>query len=124
MKVFLGFVVLAAFLASSCVTTPPSLTPEATIAFQHNQVEKALDLIRDIAQAGATLAPPVFTVNGAYTVTKWHEATIKVLYASSTGWKVTLLTSLTQLSTLLTPTDLAQVSPYIELARTLLSQVN
>jgi hypothetical protein len=124
MKVLIPFLLVIALGTGGCAAVPVNLTPEATTAFQHNQIEKALDLVRDIAQTGAGLKPPVFTVAGARTVTKWHEAAIKVLYASSTGWKAIVLTSLSQLPLLLSPTDLAQVSPYVELARTLLSQVN
>ena len=110
-------------LLGGCSATPPALTPQATQAFYSNQIEKVLDLIRDTAQAGAALTPPVYTVAGARTVTQWHEAAIKTLYAAGSGWQVALDTSLTQLPTLLNAQEAAQIAPYLSLAHTLIQQV-
>jgi hypothetical protein len=122
MRTLLAAFVVVSVMFAGCSAKPPVLTPQATLAFNSLQIEKALDLIRDTAQAGAALNPPIFTVAGARTVTLWHEAAIKVLYAAGNGWQVTVSTTLTQLPTLLTTAEAAQITPYIALAQTLLQQ--
>ncbi len=124
---FRNLFVIAVMVSSlglyGCSATPVNLTPQATLAFNQTQIEKALDLIRDTAQAGAALNPPIYTLVGARVVTQWHEAAIKTLYAAGSGWQVVLNTGLTQLPLLLTPAEAAQIGPYISLAQTLINQV-
>jgi hypothetical protein len=118
-------VVTTLLLLTGCAgNVPPALTPAATLAFNQTQIEKALDLIRDTAQKGAALNPPVFTVAGARTVTIWHEAAIKVMQTAGQGWQTTVTTSLTQLPLLLTASEATQIAPYIALVQTLISQVS
>ena len=123
-KTFIAtLIVLTTLFVGGCVNTPPALSPQATLAFNQTQIEKALDLIRDTAETGATLNPPVFTLASARAVTQWHEAAIKVLYADQSGWQVILSTGLTQLLIVLPPNEAAQIQPYVQLAQALIAQV-
>jgi len=102
---------------------PPNLSPAATTAFQNTQIQKALDLIRDVAQDANATTPPVLSTNTARQVTLWHQSAITVVHARGAGWQSAVFTSLDELATHLSAADKPRLVPYIALAKTLLAEV-
>jgi hypothetical protein len=101
---------------------PPTLSPAATVAFQNTQVQKALDLIRDVAHDANATVPPVLSTATTRQVTLWHQSAITVLHARGAGWQAAVTASLDELSTHL-PAARPRLAPYIALAKTLIQEI-
>lgn len=87
-------VVLLLVVLVGCTTVPPTLTPEATAAFQANRVVKVLDVFRDAAIAANEMAPDKVTENDTRQIVLWHKASVQVIQVSPQGWRPTVLASL------------------------------
>lgn len=121
--IVLAVAVLAGSGFSGCAPPPPNLSPAASAAFTNQRVQKALDIIRDTARDAAAQTPPVIPQATANKVNDWHEAAIKVIHATGSGWQPTVTTSLDELLKNLTPPEQALIGPYVTLAKTLIAQV-
>ncbi len=115
--------ICALTFASACAKAPPTLTPAGATAFQNTQIQKALDLIRDIAQDGNATTPPAISTAAARAVTTWHQAAIITIHDRASGWKATVETGLDQLVMQLAPNEQMLLSPYVALAKTLLKEL-
>lgn len=108
---------------SACALPPPNLTPAAVVAYNQTRLEKALDVIRDTAQDGSALTPPVVSVKDAVTVTKAHKSLVLIIESQGTGWQHQVSTTLDQLLANVLPATRAVLAPYVALVKALLQQV-
>ena len=104
----------------SCAKAPPNLTPQATIAFQNIEIQKSLDLVRDIAQDGNSQNPSVISVSTTRKITLWHESALKILNARTVGWKITLMVGLNEVVKDMPQKEQQILSPYLGLVKELL----
>lgn len=103
---------------SGCAPPPQHLSVVSTTAFQKTRVVKVLDLLRDTAIDASSEVPPVLSTATARKVVQAHQAALKAIQASDTGWPAAVSVILAQLShdqTLL-PTEAQRLAPYFELA--------
>lgn len=107
----------------ACAPPPPNLTPAANQAFVNMRIQKALDAIRDIAQDGNALTPPVFSTATTRTITLWHESAITIVKTLGTSWQATLSASLDAMLANLSASERATLTPYVTLAKTIISEV-
>ena len=84
---FLAGLLALAFLLSSCTHAPPSLSPEAVVAFHATRVVKVLDVVRDAAIAANDQTPPLVTTRDTRAIVLWHQTAVQVIAVSPDGWK-------------------------------------
>lgn len=118
-----SFWIFIGMALSQCAKVPPNLSPPAVKAFHQHEVQKVLDLIRDIAQDGNTTVPPVVSLETARKVTLWHQSAISIVHAAGGSWQALVATSLEELLKNLSDADRAVLAPYVALARTILAEV-
>ncbi len=82
-KLLLVFALLVPLYACGPVA-PPNLTPQAQVAWQNMQIEKDLDLARDLVHDGN--AAGVFSNPTTRVITQWHKAAILALHTRGEGW--------------------------------------
>lgn len=119
---FIVFVLLLATTVA-CTKTPPNLTPQATVAFKGIQAVRALDILRDTAIAANAQTPPLLSEEVTRKVVLYHQATVKTIQSSVSGWQAAALTGLDGLLTSLPPPQRALLEPYTVLIRTVLQEV-
>ena len=101
-------------LLSSCAPAPPNLTPAASFAWKQHEIQKDLDIIRDLAIDANAQQPPILSTETTRKIVLWHEMAIQLVHDAPLGWKATLLTSLGQLSKALTPAEYQVIAPYVD----------
>jgi hypothetical protein len=116
-------ILLALSLTVACVKTPPTLTPDAAIAFKGLQAVRALDLLRDTAIAANDQKPPVITEEATRKIIMYHRSMVTIIQAMPTGWKVAVDTGLTELVKHLSPPDKARLAPYVSLIKAVIAEV-
>ena len=119
----LRLLVLVALLASGCAHTPPNLSPAAQTAWKQHEIQKDLDLIRDLAQDANARVPPLISTNTARAVTLWHKSAIMLVHDAAQGWRLTVLAGLDELRTNLPAAEYQVIAVYVELAKTVLRSV-
>jgi hypothetical protein len=117
--VWLGFAIPTT--TAGCAHPPPNLNPAATAAWHQHELQKDLDIVRDVAQDAS--AQGVVSVAAARKVTQWHRSAIVLVHEAPNGWRTTLLTSLDQLQADLPAADYAKVARYVALARVVIQEV-
>lgn len=120
MKVALAALIVGLVLGSGCVHAPPELAPAAHLAWTQHEIQKALDLVRDIAQDGADMTPPVISVAAARYVTVWHRTAIQIVHDAPAGWQQQVAVGLMGLKDGVPSDDYARVRPYVDIAMSLL----
>ncbi len=117
--------VLVLTLTSGCasLTPPPTLTPEAVIAFHALEVIHDLDRIRDVAVAAHQTSPPLLDAATTLQIVTWHEGAITVAHSATQGWKAAVATSLNALNANLPAHAKQVIGPYVEVAYTILREV-
>lgn len=109
--------------AEACTHAPPALSPTATLAFTNHQIQNDLDRLRDTAVVANAQVPPLVSSEATRKVVAYHEAAIKTIHATRSGWQATLLTGLDELATALSPPERQILAPYVALVRTVLAEV-
>jgi hypothetical protein len=117
------FLVALALVAADCAKAPPTLSPAATAAFRNTRVIKVLDLLRDTAQDAHAQPTPLVSEESARRVTEWHQSALKVIDASTTGWKATVETGLVEVFDNLPAQEQQLLAPYFELAKVIVGQI-
>ena len=112
-----------AFLASTCAHTPPSLSPPAQIAWQQHEIQKDLDMIRDIAQDANAQHPPLISTPATRQITLWHKTAITLVHDAPAGWRVTVMAGLEALRTNLAPNEYRIIAPYVGVAQLILKNI-
>ena len=115
--------VLIALLASYCAHTPPSLSPPAQTAWQQHEIQKNLDMIRDIAQDANAQHPPVLSTAATRQITLWHTTAISLVHDAPAGWRLTVLEGLDAFRTNLAPNEYRIIAPYVGLAQLVLKNI-
>ena len=121
MKLLLIATVLS--LTVACAKTPPSLTPEASLAFKGTQAVKALDILRDTAIEAHAQVPPLLTEEVTRKVVLYHQSTVKIIHGAPAGWTTVARTGLDELMGNLSPPDKALLTPYVALIKTIIAEV-
>lgn len=128
MKRNLLYLLLAVSLLSGCsflASSPPNLSPAATTAWNQTRVRKSLDVIRDTAQDGCKITPvPVIKCDDAVIVTKWHRSSLIIMDSAGSGWPNQIKVSIDELLKNLPPYSRNLLSPYVQLSKILIDQVN
>src|SRR5678809_1817092 len=109
------------FLLSGCAPVPPPAnntprSPEATTAWKQHEIQKSLDLIRDIAIDANEMVPPVLTTDATRYVVKFHSVAIQLVHDQPNGWQAGVMQGLRELSQLLDTSDYAVMASYVSLA--------
>jgi len=97
-----------------CATVPVHLTQPAQVAFKKHEVQKDLDLLRDVAvdaNAAHVLSDPMTRA-----IVEWHESALKIIH-DTTDWQSSLMVSLTELRKNVHD---ATLDPYFDLALSVL----
>jgi hypothetical protein len=113
----------AAWTVPGCAPPPPNLTPAGAVAFRNLQAIKTLDLIRDLANDGYSMTPPVFSESSMVAVVKWHKATITTMNAATEGWQAAAKTALDEVVKNLKPNEAAIIGPYVPLTKMVIDQI-
>lgn len=121
---FVGF---TAMVESGCAThanTPSTvnLSPTGLDEYNKTRVVHALDIIRDAAIDGEKLG--VFSHQDTVNIVTYHKSTVQVIAVSGSGWKTTVLTSLTETVKHLSPAAQSKVAPYVSLVSAILQEVS
>lgn len=108
-----------------CNHAPPTLSPVAQTAFTNTRVIKALDLLRDTAIAANAQTPPVLSTATTRKIVTAHEATLKIINAAGSGWQSAVTAMLTELvrDQALLPAELAVITPYVSMIKTLIAGI-
>lgn len=109
--------------ATRCAHPPPNLTPAAQTAWNAHELQKDLDLVRDIAQDASEATPPVISVSAGVAITKWHTTAITLIHDQPAGWRTEVGTGLDALKTNLPAADYAVIAKYVTLAKGVLQGV-
>ncbi len=115
---------IVAFTLVGCTPPPPTVSPQAKIAFTGTRVIKALDLIRDFAVDANAQNPPVISTATTRKVVVYHRSSITLVHDIPSGWKVTLTDGLNELLKDLPSGESQKLSPYVDLIRAVLVEVN
>ena len=97
------------------------LTTPGIVALHGLEVVKALDVLRDLAIDGE--AAKIIATSDARQIVTVYRSVLLSLKELPGGWKVTVLTALTQLARDLSPSARAQAGPYIDSAVLLIKAV-
>ncbi len=117
-------VLLLSLLAVGCAANlPPNLTPQAQAAWKGTKAIHAIDVVRDIAQSGASTQPPLISVTTATAITAWHKAALVTIHEAPVGWPQMVQVGLGQVAATLPAREREQLGPYIALAQTVLKEV-
>lgn len=118
----LALILLLSLAPAACAPPPPHLSPTSTTAFQKTRIIRVLDLLRDTAIDGSSEVPPVLSTATARKVVQAHQAALKAIQASDTGWPQAVSVILAQLShdPSLLPEEAQRLAPYFALAAELL----
>ncbi len=117
MKTLRQFVVVALLVsAAACASAPPNASPQAATAFKKHEVQKDLDLIRDIAIDANALRPqPLLSEDSTRKVVTWHKAAITIIH-ETVNWQTAVVSSLEELKKALPEGERKVLDPYITLA--------
>lgn len=115
---------LAALLLvmSLCVTScagftpPPNLNSQGQAAFRNTQAIKVLDLIRDTAIDANAQTPPLVSTTTTRKIVTFHQASIKIIDATTTGWAATVYHNLEDLKKDTANEDKGVLSSYYDFA--------
>jgi ABC-type uncharacterized transport system substrate-binding protein len=116
-------VCIALLLAPACAKTPPILSPAAQQAYKSHEVQKDIDLLRDIAQDANAQVPPVLSTATTRKIIDWHTAVTRIMLAAGDGWQVTVATSLDEVVKNLPANEQQLIAPYVSLIKTILNEV-
>lgn len=114
-------VLFALVVAPACAHKPPTLGPAASAAWTQHEVQKDLDVVRDIAVDANTQG--LLSLKATREVVKWHRTAITLVHDAPSGWKDTVLKGLDELQVNLDPADYRRISQYVALAKTVLQEV-
>jgi hypothetical protein len=123
---FAGLTILLLLTVSACAPVPPPAdnqprSPEAVTAWQSHEIQKSLDLLRDIAIDANASAPPVLSTDATRYVVKFHHTAIQLVHDRPQGWMASVTAGLQDLSQTLDAADYAVVGRYVALALGLLN---
>lgn len=118
-----GLVTILALTLAQCASSPPNLSPAATAAFNNTRIIKSLDLLRDTAIEANAQERPLISEATTRKVVTWHRSTLLIIKATSFGWQATVQTGLEQLIAGLPAGERALLSPYVGLAKALITEV-
>ena len=109
---------------SGCASQPPpSLTPQATVAWYGAQLIKDLDLLRDVVIDANAQVPPLVSTVATREVVRWHKSAITLVHEAPSGWQALLLKGLYEVIGHLPSHEYRIVLPYVELIKTILNEV-
>jgi len=108
--------------AISCAHPPPTASPVAKQEFYDTRVIKTLDLIMETAQDAAAQPEPYVSEDSARRITNWQQTAVKIIVASTSGWKDAVLASLNETFDYLKADEQARLAPYFALAKTILAE--
>lgn len=124
-KMFASLLLVVALTAPStgCASVqaaPPTLSPAAQQAFKYLQVQKVLDLVRDVAvDANAQKkidGAPLVSDATTRELVRLHETAIKMMNASTTGWAAVVYQQLTDIAAKAPPAEKSILGTYFGLA--------
>jgi hypothetical protein len=123
MRTLLALCAVSLLAFVGCSHTPPNLTPQATEAFYGTRVIQSLDLLRDATVAANAQTPPLVSTATARKVVQYHESALKIIHTIPTGWQSAVLAGLDELLVDLPVNEKSTLAPYIQLAKTILTEV-
>lgn len=106
-----------------CASAPPNLSPQATTAWHQHEIQKDLDLIRDVAQEANAQVPPILSTAATRAITLWHRTAITLVHDQPSGWQQQVQDGLTALQTNLSAPDYARIARYVALAKAVLQEL-
>lgn len=118
--VLLAFVVGSALMIG-CASAPPNLNPAATAAWHQHEVQKDLDLLRDIAVDAE--AQHVLSTATTRAVVNYHRSAIILVHDAHAGWPKEVSNGLTALKDNLPPAEYQKIGYYVDLVRSILKGV-
>jgi len=116
-------VISFSFVPSSCAKAPPNLSPAGKAAWTNTRVIKILDLLRDTAVSAAAQNPPLIKFADRQRIVLWHEAAIKTIHATSSGWTATVMAPLDDIVRSLGPSEQQLLMPYVTLLKSIVVEV-
>lgn len=110
-------------LGGACASAPPNLSPAASVAWRQHEVQKDLDLLRDVAQDANAQRPPLVSTAAARAVTLYHQTAIRLVHDAPAGWKAEVVTGLDGLKASIPAAEYAVVGRYVDLVRAILKEI-
>lgn len=108
---------------AGCAKAPPTLSPDASVAFQKTRVLKGLDVLRDFAIDAEAATPQVLPTATTRKVVQYHQAALTIMQATDTGWVSAVGVSLDALLDQLNAADRQKLAPYVTLVKVVLAAV-
>jgi hypothetical protein len=102
---------------------PPTLTPQAKVAYQARRVLDVLRVVRDVAIDAEAQTPKLISTADTRKILNWHESLVKAIDAAPDGARATVAASLTDLQKDIAPSAWARLAPYVALVRSVMEGV-
>jgi hypothetical protein len=109
---------------TGCHPPPPTIGPQGVIAFQNIQIQKPLDLARDIAIEANATTPPLMREDVTRKIVLWHKSALTVLHTRNGDWKVTLAASMDEVLKNLNAQESSVLKPYFDLVKAILASLS
>lgn len=100
---------------------PPNLTPEAASAWKRHEIQKDLDVVRDIAVDAEK--QKVLKEATTRKVVEWHRQAILTINAGTAGWQASIAKGLDGLKDVIPADEYPTLTLYIALAKTVIKEV-
>lgn len=121
-KIFAVVLVAVALSVAGCAKNPaPTTSPAVLTMSQAQHAIAVLDVLRDAAVSMNAQTPPLLSTSATTQVVTIHDALVKVIAASPSGWQASVQAALTALPTTISAADYAKISPYVIVAEAALS---
>lgn len=117
------FVLCVVVTAGCAANAAPTLSPVAAAAFTNTRVIRVLDLVRDTAISAHEQQPPLLSEPTTRKVVLYHQSTLKIIDATTTGWRGAVSTGLEELLRNIPNGERQLLAPYITLVKAILAEV-
>ena len=105
---------------TGCTHAPPTLSPEATDAYNKTRAIKGLDILRDTAIDANAQDPPLLDTAITRKVVLYHDSAVRIIVATGDGWRATVLVGLDELLDDVPPDSRSLLVPYVALVKSIL----
>ena len=107
----------------ACAPAPSGLSTAGLQAWHQHEVQKDLDIVRDLAVEANMQTPPILSTETTRKIVLFHKTAITLIHDAPSGWKALVLTSMDALKQDLTVAEYAVIAPYLAVARSVVQSL-
>ena len=116
--------ILLLVLLTGCAPAPPTLSPDASLAFQNTRVIKGLDVLRNAAVDAEAAVPQQLSTATTRKVVLFYQSSLRTIQATGHGWRPIVAQALKELPQNLPAKERAILEPYLRLVSVLLGEAS